>query len=429
MPGATRVLVVGPRALADAVAAACPECRIEACCGPLSAVWESASQPFDAVFISMSETPKVARLISGLRQASPAARLVLICPPRCEPDARRLACSGADDYILEPVVRDDLRRALDLPRPKPASPVAPDWSGPAPEELAGLADILGGLEAGPQATLERIALLLRDTFQAAGLSIELGELVAETGRLDEPRLEETILRAGQPVGRIVVARREQGTHARAAAAWLAAYARLTEAAVGIARRHAQLRRLASCDELTGLANRRTAERRLDELVARAMQKREQVTLILLDVDDFEQYRELFGPRAGDELLCELAALLSAVTRPGDVVARAGATEFLIAFAELEPPRVPGSKHPADVGPVGQRIEERIARGSFRRLGPGAPGPVTMTAALASVPWDAHSREELMRAADEALSSARRRGVQRIRLAGPVSSGAGQPPPS
>jgi diguanylate cyclase (GGDEF)-like protein len=429
MADARQVLAVGPRALAEAIAAACPECHVEPCSSPLEAVWESASRPFDAVFISLSATPSVDRLITSLRRASPAARLVLVCPPRDEPDARRGVQTGADDYVLEPVVPDDLRRLLDLPRPEPTSARSPTWNGPRPAELAALGDILGGLEAGPQTTLERVALLLCDTFQAAGLRIELDELVAETGRMDEPQIAEVILRGGQPVGRIVVARGGQNTYLPAVATWLAAFARLVEAAVGIARRHAQLGRVASCDELTGLAERRTAERRLDELVARAMQRREPLTLILLEVDDFEQYRDLYGPRAGDELLCELAALLSAVTRREDVLARTGAAEFLIAIADLGPPRVPGSKHPAEAGAFARRIEERIACGSFRRLGPDAPGPVTMTAALANVPWDAHTREALMRIAGEALVNARQRGEARLRLAGRLSADAVRPPPS
>ncbi len=429
MAEARQVLVVGPRALAEAIASACPECHVESCSGPLQAVWESASRPFDAVFISLSATPAGARLISSLRRASPAARLVLVCPPREEPDARRGVQAGADDYVLEPVAPDDLRRVLDLSRPELISARNPTWNGPRPAELAALGDILGGLEAGPQTTLERVALLLSDTFQAAGLRIELDELVAETGRMDEPQIAEVILRSGQPVGRIVAALGGQGPYPPAIATWLAAFARLVEATVRIARRHAQLRRAASCDELTGLADRRTAERRLDELVARAMQRREPLTLILLEVDDFEQYCDLYGPRAGDELLCELAALLSAVTRREDLVARTGAAEFLIAIADLGPPRVPGSKHPADASAFARRIEDRIASGSFRRLGADAPGPVTMTAALASLPWDAHTREALMRTAGETLESARQRGEARLRLAGRLSADAVRPPPS
>lgn len=429
MAGATQVLVVGPRALAEAIAAACSECHVETCSGPLEAVWESASRPFDAVFISMTGTPSATRLISSLRRASPAARLVLVCPLHCEPDARRGVQAGADDYVLEPVVPDDLRRVLDLPRPESFSAGDQIWSGPSPTELAALGEILGGLDAGPQTTLERVVLMLRDMFRTAGLRIELDELVAETGRMDEPLLAEVILRGGQPVGRVVMTRGGQGPHSPAIATWLAAFARLVEPAVGIARRHAQLRRLASCDELTGLADRRTAERRLDELVTRAMQQREQVTLILLEVDDFEEYRDRYGLRGGDELLCELAAVLSAVTRKEDLVARLGGVEFLVAIADFGSPRVPGSKHPGDAAAFGQRIEERIARSSFRRLGARAPGPLTMIAALASVPWDARSREDLMRTAGEALLRARQRGSPHIRLAGTVSADADWLPPS
>lgn len=89
--------------------------------------------------------------------------------------------------------------------------------------------------------------------------------------------------------------------------------------------------LATCDELTGLFNRRfftsEVERMLDERVP--------LSVIMFDVDGFKQLNDTYGHLAGDHALRDIGALFHRNTRPEDIVARLGGDEFAMAIPHLE----------------------------------------------------------------------------------------------
>jgi diguanylate cyclase (GGDEF)-like protein len=87
------------------------------------------------------------------------------------------------------------------------------------------------------------------------------------------------------------------------------------------------------DPLTGLADRRLLLDRVDHALHRRPSSELTVELVVLDVDDFKGINDRYGHVAGDRLLVELAARLSASVRPADTVARWGGDEFVLLLEE------------------------------------------------------------------------------------------------
>jgi len=90
-----------------------------------------------------------------------------------------------------------------------------------------------------------------------------------------------------------------------------------------------LERHALTDGLTGLINRRAAEVRLDEELARARRHSEGYALAMMDIDHFKTVNDRYGHAVGDEVLKAVARRIEAGLREDDWVARWGGEEFLV----------------------------------------------------------------------------------------------------
>ena len=91
-----------------------------------------------------------------------------------------------------------------------------------------------------------------------------------------------------------------------------------------------LRRLATLDGLTQLANRRQFDQVLTTEWIRLSRQRQPLSLLLCDVDDFKQYNDTYGHQRGDDCLITVSQVLrETVQRSEDLVARYGGEEFVI----------------------------------------------------------------------------------------------------
>jgi diguanylate cyclase (GGDEF)-like protein len=91
----------------------------------------------------------------------------------------------------------------------------------------------------------------------------------------------------------------------------------------------RLERVSDTDELTGIYNRRSGEKRLAEEVARAERDLQTFQLAVFDINGLGQVNEKHGHSAGDACITHLAELLQLNTRRGDWISRWGADEFIV----------------------------------------------------------------------------------------------------
>ncbi len=90
---------------------------------------------------------------------------------------------------------------------------------------------------------------------------------------------------------------------------------------------------ANVDALTGIANRRAADRRLTQAVSQATRHERPLSIIITDIDRFKRLNDEFGHAFGDAVLKAIAVRLGSLIRASDLVARWGGEEFLIIAPE------------------------------------------------------------------------------------------------
>jgi len=113
----------------------------------------------------------------------------------------------------------------------------------------------------------------------------------------------------------------------------------------------ELQQLADTDQLTGLANRRHFERKFKDEWRRAMREGTPISLLIIDVDSFKLYNDVYGHQRGDECLREISRSLASITnRPADFAARHGGEEFVVLL--------PATKQ-TDASMLAERLRRKI----------------------------------------------------------------------
>gem|GEM_PF-3640940 len=143
------------------------------------------------------------------------------------------------------------------------------------------------------------------------------------------------------------------------------------------------------DELTGLSNRRHFKTTLEK----CFRKSREISLLILDLDNFKTYNDSRGHVKGDKLLREVAQMLSANVGPHEVVCRYGGEEFAIIL-----PDIPAMHAFAQA----ERIRHAISARAFEGMEVMPQGKITISIGISSYPDLAKNMEQLIQQADEAL---------------------------
>jgi diguanylate cyclase (GGDEF)-like protein len=164
--------------------------------------------------------------------------------------------------------------------------------------------------------------------------------------------------------------------------------------------NARLKETSFKDEVTGLYNRRFFSLRLEEELSRYRRFNHPVSVVLLDLDGFKAVNDEYGHTVGDDTLREVAQILMKHSRGINVVSRYGGDEFAVLLVETSKA---GARLYAD------RIREVVAKYPFSH-----GKIITASFGVASLPDDeAGTAEDLFRAADEALYTAKRAGKNQV----------------
>jgi diguanylate cyclase (GGDEF)-like protein/PAS domain S-box-containing protein len=159
-----------------------------------------------------------------------------------------------------------------------------------------------------------------------------------------------------------------------------------------------IRFLAHYDSLTGIPNRSTFNRQLDQEIASASDKGRGLAVLCLDLDRFKDVNDLFGHAAGDAALKGVAKRITGVLRDGQMLARLSGDEFALIVPELA--------NPEAAGRIAERVLEVLQAPSED---PEADSPIATSIGIAIYPNDATDRQTLLSHADTALYRAKNEG--------------------
>ena len=156
---------------------------------------------------------------------------------------------------------------------------------------------------------------------------------------------------------------------------------------------------ATIDGLTGLFNRRYFETRLEQEIQRQRRQFDELSLLMVDLDNFKDLNDTQGHLVGDRVLREVADILRRAVRIFDVCARYGGEEFVILM--------PGANAPTALR-IAERIRRQVEQHFASGLRSGSPVSPTVSVGVSSA-QPSTTRETLIAQADSALFQAKGAG--------------------
>ncbi len=163
------------------------------------------------------------------------------------------------------------------------------------------------------------------------------------------------------------------------------------------------------DPLTKLPNRRTLIDLLEKAVATAKEQ-VSISVLVLDIDRFNQLNDLCGAEAGDEILRQVSQRIRSAVSPADFVARTGNDEFVVVHVD--------SQKPILAGAVAQQLRSSLSQ---HMTAGGQDIVVTVSTGVAVYPKDGDDAWSLLKNADLALARAKTQGRNAIQFFDPEIS--------
>lgn len=170
--------------------------------------------------------------------------------------------------------------------------------------------------------------------------------------------------------------------------------------------NAELRRLASLDGLTRIANRGTFDQVLAQRWEQHQRLRIPLALLLCDIDSFKTYNDNYGHQAGDTALTRVAgALAGLVQSKDDLAARYGGEEFALLLADCDV---------REAIVIGERVLDAVRALEITHAASTVSARITISVGVAvMVPTEKQSSDVIVKRADDALYRAKDSGRDRL----------------
>jgi diguanylate cyclase (GGDEF)-like protein len=161
---------------------------------------------------------------------------------------------------------------------------------------------------------------------------------------------------------------------------------------------AQIAEIAVQDGLTRLFDVSTFRAKLETEIKRYKRYASEVSVLMIDIDDFKKFNDAHGHQKGDQILVEVAALIEKATRDLDICSRYGGEEFAVIL--------PQTDYKAALN-IAERIRRRIELTFEKHSG------ITVSIGCAMCPKDGKSANVLVKKADKALYFSKANGKNMV----------------